>query len=196
MNIEPLSFDGAWVCRPPRFTDPRGSFSEWFRADRLAAATGRAFTVAQGNHSISRRGVIRGVHFADVPPGQAKYVYCVSGAVLDVAIDLRTGSPTFGQHDTVVLTADEPAAVFISEGLGHAFCALTDDTSVAYLVSTPYDPAREHTVSPLDAELGISWPGDIGELTLSDKDRDAPSLSVAVESGLLPSYEACRRLIS
>jgi dTDP-4-dehydrorhamnose 3,5-epimerase len=122
-------------------------------------------------------------------------VYCVSGAVLDVVVDLRIGSPTFGRHHGVTLTADSPAAVFISEGLGHAFCALTDDTSVVYLVSTPYDPTREHTVSPLDAELGIEWPTDLGELTLSDKDRDAPSLAAAVEAGALPSYESCQQLL-
>jgi dTDP-4-dehydrorhamnose 3,5-epimerase len=196
VNIEPLSFDGAWVFRPPRYADARGSFSEWFRADLLADATGREFTVSQANHSISRRGVVRGVHFSDVPPGQAKYVYCVSGAILDVAVDLRTGSPTFGRHDTVTLAAENPAAVFISEGLGHAFCALTDDTSVAYLVSTPYDPAREHTVSALDADLGIAWPAGVGELTLSDKDRTAPTLASALDRGLLPSYESCRRLLS
>jgi dTDP-4-dehydrorhamnose 3,5-epimerase len=183
------------VCRPPRYDDPRGSFAEWFRADLLGAVTGRAFSVSQANHSTSRRGVVRGVHFSDVPPGQAKYVYCVSGAILDVAVDLRTGSPTFGRHDAVTLSAAEPVAVFLSEGLGHAFCALSDDTSVVYLVSTPYDPSREHTVSALDAELGIRWPGDLGELTMSDKDRDAPSLSAAVEQGLLPSYESCRRLV-
>lgn len=195
MKIEPLRLDGAWLCSPSRFTDPRGSFVEWFRGDLIAAATGRSFSICQANHSTSRRGVIRGVHFSDVPPGQAKYVYCATGGIVDIAVDLRSGSPTFGQHAAVMLSADEPRALLISEGLGHAFCALTDDTSVAYLVTTPYDPGREHTVSPFDPELALPWPEDLGDLTLSDKDRDAPSLAMAVESGVLPTYESCRRLV-
>jgi dTDP-4-dehydrorhamnose 3,5-epimerase len=192
MHIEPLSIDGAWKCRLTRHGDPRGSFAEWFRADLLLEATGRTFPVAQTNHSISARGVVRGIHFSDVPPGQAKYVYCVTGAILDVVVDLRTGSPTFGGHAKVRLDAGEPEALFIGEGLGHAFCALTEDTSVVYLVSTPYDPAHERTVSPLDPDVAIDWPADLGELVMSDKDRDAPSLAAALTDGVLPSYESCR----
>jgi dTDP-4-dehydrorhamnose 3,5-epimerase len=146
----------------------------------------------QANHSTSKRGVVRGVHFADVPPGQAKFVYCPVGAVLDIVVDLRVGSPTFGAVDTVVLDDVERRAVFISEGLGHAFCALRDDTSVNYLVSSVYDPVAERTVSPLDPTLGLSWPSDIGELVMSDKDVAAPSLEDAARGGILPFYDACR----
>jgi dTDP-4-dehydrorhamnose 3,5-epimerase len=120
MIIEPLAIAGAFVCRLARHGDDRGSFAEWFRADELEAATGRGLVPLQANHSVSGRGVVRGVHFTDVPPGQAKYVYCVTGAVVDVVVDLRVGSDSFGQHCEVQLDAAEPTAVYLSEGLGHS----------------------------------------------------------------------------
>jgi len=170
--------------------DSRGRFTEWYRADVLAAAVGHPLTLAQANHSVSARGALRGVHFASVPPGQAKYVYCPAGRLLDVVVDLRVGSPTFGVHDTVVLDSEHPRAVYLAEGLGHAFLSLADGTSVTYLVSTGYDPAREFTVSPLDPELDLPWPADV-ELELSDRDRAAPTLAEARAQGLLPTMEQC-----
>src|SRR5947209_18016268 len=101
MDVEPLPIAGAWVLTPKQYGDDRGTFLEWFRADHLEAATGRAFAVRQANHSVSARGVVRGVHFADVPPGQAKLVYCPRGAVLDIVVDVRAGSPTYGEHVAV-----------------------------------------------------------------------------------------------
>jgi dTDP-4-dehydrorhamnose 3,5-epimerase len=130
------------------------------------------------------------VHFSDVPPGQAKYVTCVRGAVLDVIVDLRVGSPAFGQWEAVRLDDDTRHAVFLAEGLGHAFMALTDDAAVVYLCSTGYAPEREHGVNPLDPQLGIAWPANIPPL-LSPKDAQAPSLAEAERSGMLPSYETC-----
>lgn len=170
--------------------DSRGRFTEWYRADVLTAAVGHPLTLAQANHSVSARGALRGVHFASVPPGQAKYVYCPAGRLLDVVVDLRVGSPTFGVHDTVVLDSEHPRAVYLAEGLGHAFLSLADGTSVTYLVSTGYDPTREFTVSPLDPELDLPWPADV-ELELSARDRQAPSLAEAREQGLLPTLEQC-----
>jgi dTDP-4-dehydrorhamnose 3,5-epimerase len=170
--------------------DSRGRFTEWYRADVLAPAVGHPLTLAQANHSVSAGGALRGVHFASVPPGQAKYVYCPAGRLLDVVVDLRVGSPTFGVHDAVVLDSERPQAVYLAEGLGHAFLSLVDGTSVTYLVSTGYDPAREFTVSPLDPELDLPWPADV-ELELSDRDRAAPTLSEARAQGLLPTMEQC-----
>jgi dTDP-4-dehydrorhamnose 3,5-epimerase len=170
--------------------DSRGRFTEWYRADVLSSASGHPLTLAQANHSVSARGALRGIHFASVPPGQAKYVYCPAGRLLDVVVDLRVGSPTFGVHDAVVLDSEHPRAVYLAEGLGHAFLSLADGTSVTYLVSTSYDPAREFTVSPLDAELDLPWPADV-ELELSARDRLAPSLAEAREQGLLPTMEQC-----
>ncbi|SHL00042.1 dTDP-4-dehydrorhamnose 3,5-epimerase [Actinacidiphila paucisporea] len=186
-----LGISGAWVHEPKVFQDSRGSFHEWFREADFAAATGRSLTLAQANCSVSERGTLRGVHFADVPPSQAKYVKCVRGAVLDVVVDIRVGSPTFGRWEGVQLDDQEHAAIFLSEGLGHAFMALTDDATVVYLCSEGYAPTREHGINPLDPELGISWPSDIEPL-LSDKDRGAPTLREAAEQGLLPSFEACQ----
>jgi dTDP-4-dehydrorhamnose 3,5-epimerase len=170
--------------------DARGRFTEWYRADVLAAALGFELTVAQANHSVSGRGVLRGVHCAAVPPGQAKYVYCPAGRILDVVVDLRVGSPTFGGHDAVVLDSEQPRAVYLAEGLGHAFVALADGTSVTYLVSTGYSPDREFGVHPLDPALDLPWPAGV-ELELSAKDRAAPSLEEARAQGLLPTMEQC-----
>lgn len=188
-----LGIAGTWVHEPKVFTDARGGFHEWFREDEFAAATGRSLRLAQANCSVSVRGTVRGVHFADVPPGQAKYVTCVRGAVLDVVVDIRVGSPTFGTWEGVRLDDVDHASVFVSEGLGHAFMALTDDATVVYLCSEGYAPAREHAIDPLDPDLGIPWPGGHRRL-LSDKDAQAPTLAQARERGLLPSYEDCLAL--
>jgi dTDP-4-dehydrorhamnose 3,5-epimerase len=189
--MRPLGIDGAWVLEPQLFEDDRGTFHEWYRGGEFREATGHDLALAQANCSVSRRGVLRGLHYADVPPGQAKYVTCVRGAVLDVVADIRVGSPTFGQWEAVRLDDDGRRAVFLAEGLGHAFMALTDDATVVYLCSTGYDPRREHTVDALDPALGITWPDGLTPV-LSPKDARAPSLAEAREAGLLPSYEACR----
>jgi dTDP-4-dehydrorhamnose 3,5-epimerase len=193
--VEPLSIDGAWVHTPMVHRDDRGSFQEWFRGAEFAMSLGHRLGLAQANMSVSRRGVVRGIHYADVPPGQAKYVTCARGAALDVIVDIRVGSPTFGQWEAVRIDEEDRRAVYLSEGLGHAFCALTDDATVVYLCSTPYAADREHGVDPLDPEIGIEWPADI-EPVLSAKDAEAPGLSDARESGLLPSYDECKRYIS
>jgi dTDP-4-dehydrorhamnose 3,5-epimerase len=192
MEISAMTIADAWVCSPRSFADSRGSFLEWFRGDLLTEVTGRRFGVIQANHSVSRRGVVRGLHFADVPLGQAKYVYCPTGAVLDIVVDLRVGSPTFGVVDAVVLDDVSHRAVFISEGLGHAFCALREDSSVSYLVSTAYDPLSERTITPVDPELALPWPTDIGPLVMSDKDVAGPTLAAAMSAGLLPTMAACQ----
>jgi len=190
MSMEPLGIDGAWVLTPRIHRDSRGSFLEWFRGDELASCLGYRPDVAQANCSVSRRGVIRGVHFADVPPGQAKYVTCVSGAVLDVGVDLRAASPTFGRWEAVHLDDETRRAVYLAEGLGHAFMALSDQSTVLYLCTTPYAPAREHGVHPLDPVIGIGWPGGIDPV-LSEKDAAAPGLEDALARGLLPDYREC-----
>ncbi|GGR77657.1 dTDP-4-dehydrorhamnose 3,5-epimerase [Streptomyces humidus] len=187
--MRPLSVPGAWLSRTRAFADDRGEFQELYSARELSGTLGYEPTVAQINRSVSRRGVLRGVHFAQMPPSQAKYVTCLSGAVLDVVVDVRVGSPAFGTWEAVTL--DDPRhSLYVEAGLGHAFMALTDDTVVVYLTSRGYAPGREHAVHPRDPELGIKWPGDI-EPVLSDKDRKAPGLSEARRCGLLPSYDDC-----
>ena len=188
--MKPLSIEGAWVHEPSLFPDERGSFHEWFRGADFRSSTGHDLSLAQANCSVSRRGTLRGVHFADVPPSQAKYVKCVRGAVLDAVVDIRVGSPTYGQWELVRLDDETHASVYLSEGLGHAFLALTDDATVVYLCSEGYAPGREHGIHPLDPELGIAWPADVEPL-LSDKDAAAPTLAEAATQGLLPRYEDC-----
>jgi dTDP-4-dehydrorhamnose 3,5-epimerase len=191
--VDSLSIDGAWTFTPRQFPDDRGSFLEAFRGEELAADLGYRLEVAQVNCSVSRRGVIRGIHYADVPPGQAKYVSCVRGAILDVVVDIRVGSPSFGGWEAVRLDDAERRSLFLAEGLGHGFMALTDDATVMYLCSTGYAPGREHGVDPLDRGLGIEWPVEElgGEPVLSAKDAEAPSLAEAEAAGLLPRYEGC-----
>jgi dTDP-4-dehydrorhamnose 3,5-epimerase len=191
MQTRALSIDGAWEFTPRSFGDERGVFLEWFKADALADAVGHPLTIAQANQSVSARGVVRGLHFAAVPPSQAKYVYCPRGAVLDVVVDIRVGSPTYGEWDTVRLDDVDRRAVYVSEGLGHAFMALVDGSAVTYLCSTSYAPEREFGTNPLDPELGLPWPPDITPI-LSDKDAGAPSLREAEAQGLLPTYTACQ----
>lgn len=199
VQILPMSIEGAWSFTPRLHGDDRGVFLESYRADALHEATGRTLEVAQVNTSVSGAGALRGVHFSDVPPGQAKYVSCSVGAVLDVVVDVRTGSPTFGAWDAIILDDTSRRAVFLTEGLGHAFLSLADGSTVTYLCSTPYEPGREHGIDPLDAVIGIEWPtvGRDGQpltLALSPKDAAAPSLARTAEEGLLPTWQASRTL--
>lgn len=190
MLVDELTIAGGWTFTPRQFPDPRGVFLEWFKASVLEDAVGHPLHLAQANHSVSSRGTLRGVHFADVPPGQAKYVYCTRGAVLDMIVDVRVGSPTYGRSEAVRLDDVDRRGVYLAEGLGHAFLALTDEANVTYLCSQAYNPAAERGVHPLDPELNLPWPADVAAL-LSDKDAAAPSLAQARAQGLLPTYDAC-----
>ncbi|MGW4568076.1 dTDP-4-dehydrorhamnose 3,5-epimerase [Streptomyces sp. NPDC004561] len=185
-----LGVEGAWVDTPRVFTDDRGRFHEWFRGGAFRDSTGHGFSLAQANCSRSVRGTLRGIHYAAVPPGQAKYVTCVSGAVLDVVVDIRVGSPGFGTWEAVRLDDTTHRGVYLSEGLGHAFMALEDNSTVVYLCSEGYAPEREHGIDPLDPALAIAWPKDLAPL-LSGKDAAAPTLEEAGRKGLLPSFEDC-----
>lgn len=185
-----MTVPDAWVCEPPVHRDDRGSLTVWYRQDELADATGRRLDLAQANWSVSRRGALRGLHLTDVPPGQAKYVACLAGTVLDVVVDVRVGSPTFGAWDAVELTAETGTGVFLSEGLAHGFVALTDGATVAYLCGALYAPERDRGIHPLDPDLALPWPAGL-DLLLSEKDRAAPRLAEAAAAGLLPRYADC-----
>jgi len=189
-RLTPLAIAGSYLIEPIVHGDPRGSFTEAFKAGDFARAIGRPLLLAQANVSVSSRGTLRGVHYADLPPSQAKYVMCSAGEILDVVVDIRVGSPTFGAHQAVTLDSDSRRAVFLSEGLGHAFMAVSESATVTYLVTAEFAPDREHGINPLDAELGIDWPAGISPL-LSAKDMAAPGLGEARDRGLLPNYAAC-----
>jgi dTDP-4-dehydrorhamnose 3,5-epimerase len=194
MSIRELTVPGAFEFTPKQHGDDRGVFLEWFRGADFRGTTGHDLNLAQANLSVSSKGTVRGVHFADVPPGQAKYVTCAAGAVLDIVVDIRVGSPTFGQVDTVLLDTVDRRAIYLAEGLGHAFVALEDASTVLYLCSTPYAPGREHGINPTDPELALPLPADL-ELLLSEKDTAAPTLAEAAASGLLPTWEACSTFV-
>ena len=193
MRVDPLPIVGAWIFTPLVHRDDRGSFREAFTLASFSQTLGHALDLHQMNVSISSRGTVRGIHFADVPPSQAKYVQCLAGRVLDVVVDIRVGSPTFGAWEAVELDGESGRAVYVAEGLGHAFCALTEAATVGYLCSQPFAPAREHGIHPLDSDIAIEWPADL-ELQLSPKDAAAPSLVEAKDTGLLPSWEDCESL--
>ena len=192
MEIRALKIGGSFEITPRQIPDDRGVFLESFRGDRLAEAIGHRMDIVQTNVSVSSRGTVRGVHFADLPPSQAKYVTTLSGSFIDFVIDIRVGSPTFGQWDSVLLDAVDRRAIYLAEGLGHAICSLEDNSTVMYLCSASYDPVREHAINPLDPALGLTLPHDVNPV-LSARDAAAPSLGEAAKQGLLPLYAECAR---
>jgi dTDP-4-dehydrorhamnose 3,5-epimerase len=189
VQIRELAVPDSYELTPIQRTDERGVFYEWYRFDLLEQTIGHPLTLRQANTSVSKKGVVRGIHYADVPLGQAKYVVCTHGAVLDYVIDIRTGSPTFGTWDSVRLDTVDRRAIYLSEGLGHAFIALTDEATVSYLVSDTYNPSREHGINPLDPDVALEFPAEAGNPLLSPKDLEAPGLSAALTAGLLPDWK-------
>ncbi len=196
MKVRELAIPGTWEITPTIHGDSRGRLFEWLTDRDFSAFAGHRFDLRQANCSVSSAGVLRGLHFAQLPPSQAKYVTCVSGSVFDVVVDIRVGSPTFGQWDSVLLDNVDHKTIYISEGLAHGFMALQDDSTVMYLCSAEYNPGREHTICPTDPALGIAWPSVNGAApNLSARDAAAPSLKEVQASGLLPSWEETQRFI-
>lgn len=190
MKVRELAVPGSWEITPTVHGDSRGMFFEWLTDRGFSSFAGHSLDVRQANCSVSSAGVLRGLHFAQVPPSQSKYVTCVRGAVFDVVVDIRVGSPTFGQWDATVLDDADRRTIYISEGLAHGFLALQDNSTVMYLCSAEYSPEREHTICATDPALGIEWPlVDGAAPSLSDRDAAAPSFDEVRASGLLPTWE-------
>ena len=165
------------LIRPRRHADARGVFAETYSA-RVLRSAGITATFVQDNHSISsQKGTVRGLHFQIPPHAQAKLVRVVRGAILDVAVDLRHGSPTFGRHVAAVLTAGDWSTLFVPEGFAHGFCTLEPDTEVVYKASTYYAPTHDRGVRWNAPALGIDWPVTEATATLSEKDRSQPSFA-------------------
>jgi len=192
VQVRKLSIPDAFEITPRQYRDDRGVFLEWYRLDVLTASVGHALDLGQANISVSKRGVARGIHYADVPPGQGKYVTVTRGAGIDYVVDIRVGSPTFGRWESIRLDDVDRRAVYLAEGLGHAFIALEDDTTLTYLVSDTYKPDSEHAISIVDSQIALEFPAELGEPLLSPKDRDAPSLSERVADGSLPTVKDAR----
>ena len=184
MRIEAAPIEGVWIIQNETYPDRRGIFQEWFQSEKFKEITGVDFKPQQANSSISKRGVIRGIHFSTSKDGQSKLVTCMSGHILDVIFDLRTGSKTFGKHFSVQLKAQDGKSVYISEGLGHAFISLEDNSNLVYLLSSAYDPKTEYSVHPFDTTLGFKWPRE--DFILSDRDAAALSLKQQIDANNLP----------
>ncbi|KZM75342.1 dTDP-4-dehydrorhamnose 3,5-epimerase family protein [Nocardia terpenica] len=194
MQSRKLAVEGAVEFTPRVFSDERGMFVSPFQESVFDEAVGRPlFTVRQTSYSRSRRGTVRGIHYTATPPGAHKYVCCVQGKALDIVVDIRVGSPTFGRFDVLTLDPETFRAVYFPLGVGHAFVALADDTVMSYTLSTSYVAENELALAVLDPELALPIPGDI-EPILSDRDRVAPTLAEAKAAGLLPDYHRCTEI--
>jgi dTDP-4-dehydrorhamnose 3,5-epimerase len=186
MELTPLGIEGAWLADSPIWNDERGFFREWFKSEDIEKVTGKNFGIEQANISVSSRGTLRGIHYSIAPRGQAKWVTCVTGAMKDIILDIRTESKTFGKWIAVELSGKSGHSLYISERLGHGFMALEENTTVAYLVSTPFSPSHELEINPLDEEIGINWGMNLSDLKISGKDKFAPTLAKRLAEGKLP----------
>lgn len=186
MNFTQLDIQGAWLVESCVFEDVRGSFHEWFNQTEMFTKTGVSFSPQQGNMSTSKQNTIRGIHYSLASEGQAKFIRCLSGSILDVIVDLRPESQTFKQHKSIRLNANSAQSLLIDIGLGHAFKAESSNTIVAYLLSSPYNPSVELGIDPFDFDLNIDWELPKSQAVLSEKDSHASSLANAIKSNLLP----------
>ena len=193
MKAQPLKISGSWKIEFQKFDDNRGFFYESFKEEDFKKLIGRNLNIKQTNTSSSSKGSVRGIHYALVPPSQAKLVQCQRGSIKDYVIDIRIGSPTFGKFEEIELNESSANAVFIEEGLAHAFVALENQTVVTYFVTEKYNPEREKGINPFDKTLNVKWPEL--ELILSEKDKQAISLEEAKNQGLLPSFDECQKFI-
>ncbi|MDX3241604.1 MULTISPECIES: dTDP-4-dehydrorhamnose 3,5-epimerase family protein [Streptomyces] len=194
VTFRELAVSGAYAFTPPVFEDDRGLFTSPYQEPAFVEALGHPlFPVAQSNHSKSRRGTVRGIHYTVTPPGVAKYVYCARGRAIDIVVDIRVGSPTFGRWDSSVLDPEGFSAMYFPVGVGHAFIALEDDTVMSYMLSGSYEAQHELSLSPLDPALGLPIPQDVEPL-LSARDTAAPLLAQVQAEGGLPEYDKCRRI--
>lgn len=199
MRVNHLNIPGSCLFEAPTFPDERGFFSAPFHGPTFCKELGFSFEVCQTNLSPTKRGALRGLHFADVPPGQAKYVYAAHGRILDVIVDIREGSPTFLNHYAIELSPASGRGLFIPVGVGHLAIGLTEDSVLSYLCSAAYNPPAEHGINPLDPALNLplsDWCaefdlGSLDELIISEKDRTAPNLASLAEENALPRYDEC-----
>ncbi len=188
MELVELSIAGCYRCESPVWGDDRGFFREWFKGPDFSAAA-VDFQTAQANLSLSARDVVRGLHYSLAPEGQAKAVTCVGGALLDVVVDIRVGSPTYGNIELIPLAAELGVTAFLPAGVAHGFCVTSEQATLAYLLSSPFNASVELEIYPFDPDLAIAWP-TVGEALLSPKDAAAPTLAERKAAGELPIYRS------
>ncbi len=182
-----LPIPGAFVLESSVWEDDRGFFREWFKLGDLEAA-GVDFPIQQANLSMSKRNVVRGLHYSLAPEGQAKLVTCAYGELDDVLVDVRMGSSVYGRVEVVHLSADEERSVLIPAGVAHGFCVTSEIGALTYLLSSPFNAEMELEVNPFDKVLNIPWPLS-GEAITSEKDSKAPTLMQRLWAGQLPKFD-------
>ncbi|MGB8196645.1 MAG: dTDP-4-dehydrorhamnose 3,5-epimerase family protein [Acidimicrobiales bacterium] len=181
-----LSIPGLFVLESPVWSDDRGLFREWFKDEDFLAA-GVSFHARQSNLSVSKKNVVRGLHYSMAPEGQAKVVTCAHGELDDVIVDIRVGSPTFGRHEIVHLAAGEERSVYVPVGVAHGFCVTSDTGALTYLLSSPFNAPFELEINPFDTELNVGWTIE-GEAIVSPKDAGAPTLRERLDAKELPLF--------
>lgn len=169
MKVIPLAIVGAWIIQSPVYPDDRGMFREWFKSEELKENGIPPFEIKQANTSISKKGVIRGIHYSAKINGQTKLVTCTTGSIFDVIVDLRPESKTYGNHLEVELSGTIGKSLYISSGLGHGFQAIEDNSVLTYLLNKEYSPNDEFGINPVDPYLNIKWP--LQDFHISEKDR-------------------------
>ena len=187
MKLTELGIKGAWIIESDIWLDNRGSFREWFKPSESTEIIGFEFSVKQANLSVSDHGVVRGIHYSLAPEGQAKWVTCAHGEILDFIIDLRIDSATYKKVESVQLLGNGNRSVLIGPGLGHAFISLAPGTAVTYLLSSPYMPELEFEINPFDQTLKLDFGIPAIELVVSEKDKSAPTLNEQEILGRLPT---------
>jgi dTDP-4-dehydrorhamnose 3,5-epimerase len=188
IKVRPLDIDGVMLITPPKFGDQRGFFSEVYNKEAFAAA-GIDMGFVQDNHSLSTtKGTVRGLHFQTPPFAQNKLVRVARGAIFDVAVDLRRGSPSYGKHVSAVVSAEAWNQILVPIGFAHGYMTLEPDTEVIYKVSNYYSPEHEKGLIWNDPDLAIAWPAPAGKSTMVDRDRHWPRLKD------LPDYFAAESI--
>ena len=186
MKVIEVGFNSVWRIELSVFPDNRGHFFELMSARKSELVSELDFVPVQSNVSVSKKGALRGIHFSLATGGQAKWVTCLAGSILDCVVDLRENSPTFGESRLIELSAKSPQAIYIGPGIGHAFLSLEDGSLVNYLLDSPFDPNQEFAVNAFDPNLKIDWPKM--DYILSLKDSDAIELQELILIGKLPKY--------
>jgi dTDP-4-dehydrorhamnose 3,5-epimerase len=184
MEINKLKINGAWQTYSPIIKDTRGVFKELFSYSKNIKQTGLEFKVAQSIFTKSNNGVIRGIHYSLNPVQQWKWISCVNGSIMDIIVDIRFDSPTFGQFEQVELSDTNGMGILIQANLGHAFQSLCDNSMVVYNLSSAYEPEFEKNINPLDKHIKINWP--LSKQIMSEKDSMAPNLQDQLKAGALP----------